>query len=247
VPGRTVTASALLALAIGLVSSTALGQPPSDAVLARAREHFERGVAAVQRNEWSVALGAFEESYRLAGRGSSLYNIATTLRAMGRHAAARDAFDRLLTEHDDLDPEMQANAESLRAEEAARIATLVLQDVPPAEEAAVRVDGESIAEDHGDTVELDLDAGSHYVEAIDFEDGASFRWEGELAGGARTVVEISLSGGEGGGFWSGPVPWIALGAVIVAGAVLGGFLYYDSLQPEPGSSMCIDASPGACP
>ena len=240
-------ASALLAIAIGLVPATALGQPRPSADIERARAQFERGVAAVQRSEWSVALGAFEESYRLAGRGSSLYNIATTLRAMGRHAAARDAFDRLLSEHDDLDPEMQANAESLREEEAARVATLVLEDVPPSEEAAVRVDGESIAEDHGDTVELDLDAGSHYVEAIDFEDGASFRWEGELAGGARTVVEISLTGGEGGGFWSGPIPWVVLGVIVVAGAVLGGFLYYDSLQPEPGSSMCIDESPGACP
>ncbi len=68
----------------------------SAARLAAARRWFVVGAAEVSRARWAEALPAFNASYRLRPHVVTEFNIAACHRALGRYAAARRWYARLL-------------------------------------------------------------------------------------------------------------------------------------------------------
>jgi hypothetical protein len=63
---------------------------------ARARELFREGNRLVDEAQYSQALAAFESAYRLWNNPKIQLNIATTLRALGRHSEALGAYRHYL-------------------------------------------------------------------------------------------------------------------------------------------------------
>lgn len=211
---RMTPAVLLLALCAGPSAARAqLPDPPrapSDEDVARARELFVQGVGHAERHAWDEALDAFVRSYAASGSPVALYNVASTLRELGRYRDAREAFDRLLADPA-LDDETRMSATRLRTEVAARVARVTVERVPPGE-ARVR-SGAEVRETTERPIELELDPGPREI-GVELPAHEPWRWSGSLAPGAVLVLDASLApvGGDD------PLPWI-LGAV---GAVLAG-------------------------
>jgi hypothetical protein len=74
-------------------------EPAAD-TLALARDAFRLGTQLANREQWSEALAAFEESSRLHPHPVTTYNIAYSERALGHHARAYALFQRCLAEHE---------------------------------------------------------------------------------------------------------------------------------------------------
>lgn len=73
----------------------------------RARALYLDGSTAAEEARWTDALRLFQESYDLSHNPAALFNVATTLRAVGRHRESRDALDRLLRDHSELPDELR--------------------------------------------------------------------------------------------------------------------------------------------
>ncbi|HJL20046.1 MAG TPA: hypothetical protein RMH99_30555 [Sandaracinaceae bacterium LLY-WYZ-13_1] len=220
---RLVLTAALLAGSALVSRATAqtLPEPPVDpspAEIARGRDAFVEGMAHARAERWARARTCFTRSYRLSGSPVALFNLASTLRSMGRYVAARDAFDRLLS-NASIDVQTQRAAERMRAEVAARVARLQVRGVPPGP-ARVEVDGATRPAVRERPVALWLDPGAH---AVAIALGArAWRWRGTLGeGGSRTidaVFDAPEAADEPGEGPDDPTPWIVLGGA--AGAVL---------------------------
>src|SRR5689334_16940428 len=131
-----------LGLALTLLAATAVHAQPPDPSLNEARELFRDGLTAMEQGRVADALRAFERSYDLAPNAATLFNVATTLRALGRHRDARDTFDRLLAAPS-LPEDLRTRATEMRRETAARVAVLSLAGLPAATPALVlHLDGE---------------------------------------------------------------------------------------------------------
>lgn len=107
--------------------------------------------------QWDAALEEFARSYALSGSPAALFNMASTLRALGRFREARDAIDRLL-EDPYLDEATRANAGELRAEVAANVSRVTLEGVPEGW-ARVHADGALRETTQSRPIQLDLDPG----------------------------------------------------------------------------------------
>jgi hypothetical protein len=178
---------------------------------------------------------------------SALFNVATTLRALGRHVDARDTLTRLLRDHE-LDAETQAEAARLLREESTRVARLRVGGLPTIDRLELRLDGRLTPLGTARPLELFVDPGTHVVEASAPAHTAA-RWEGTLTDGAVEDVTLTptplaiprptpaappaprASGG------SSAWIWITLAVVVVAGAGVGVGLY---LQDD----AQLDATPG---
>jgi len=225
--------------------------PADDAAarFAEGRAAYARGLAAADEVRWSDALREFERAYELARVPSALFNVATTLRALGRHVDARDTLTRLLRDHE-LDAETQTEAARLLREESTRVARLRVSGLPAIERLELRLDGRVTPLGTERPLELSVDAGAHVLEATAPAHDAA-RWEGTLADGA--VEDVTLvptpipvqrpvptapsapapraSGG------SSAWIWVTLAVVVIAGAGVGvGFYLQDDAQ--------LDATPG---
>lgn len=213
---------------------------PSAAAVQEAKALYIAGNRAVDQGRWSDALVNFEKSYSLSGVPAALYNVATTLRALGRHVESRDAFVQLLAKHPGLDPEVRAQAQKLLAEERARIATLTLDGAPS--KARIFVDGHERTDDGA---VLDLDPGKH---AVRVEDAKSkpFTWDGTLTDGEKKTVTVKLVPADApkpaeeksGGVLSSPWFWGAIGVVVIGGAA-GAYFYDRSKQLGPESGVTV--------
>src|SRR5688500_44950 len=161
---RRVTAfvAAAVLLAVAAPQPAAAQREPTDAELAEARALFRTGLEEVEQSRWADALRSFERSYALAPVGATLFNLGTTLRALGRHREARDAFDRLLEGHQsDLPADLRTRAVNMRAESAARVAVLSLVDLPAEPRAEVTLDGAARPDDGERPLPLETDPGEH--------------------------------------------------------------------------------------
>src|SRR5690242_12194888 len=134
---------------------------PNPASIEEARARFSAGNKAVQAGRWADALGDFERAYTLSGVPAALFNVATTLRALGRHVEARDAFDQLLASHPKQDPADREKARALREEEQARIAKLTLDDLPATGAATITLDGQRVTDDGARPLVIEVDPGPH--------------------------------------------------------------------------------------
>lgn len=88
----------LLALltAGALAATPAMAQSASE--VAAARSLFEEGVAAAGDARWQDALSAFERSYAIAPRSTTLLNLAGAQVQLGRLVAASESYQRLIRE-----------------------------------------------------------------------------------------------------------------------------------------------------
>src|SRR5678815_4041604 len=102
-----VVAALPLSLALTLTATVARAQAPINGPLdtptasqiTEARALYQAGNAAAESGQFADALQQFVQAYGLSGNPAALYNAAKTLRALGRHVAARDAFNQLLAQH----------------------------------------------------------------------------------------------------------------------------------------------------
>ena len=216
---------------------------PSTVAVQEAKALYIAGNRAVEQGRWSDALVDFERAYSLSGVPAALFNVATTLRAVGRHVESRDAFAQLLAKHPTLDAEIKSQAEKLLAEEKTRIGTLTLEGVPTNTKARIYVDGHETT----DTT-IDIDPGKH---ALRVEDPKSkpFTWEGTFTDGEKKSVTVKLLPADvakplppgekpSGGVLSSPWFWGAIGVVVVGGAA-GAYFYDRSKQLTPDSPITV--------
>jgi tetratricopeptide (TPR) repeat protein len=211
------------------------GDPSS---LQQARQLFIDGSADVEAGRWADAIESFERAYALSCAPSALYNLAMALRALGRHREARDAFDRLMSEHPNLTGELQTNTVNYRREEAARVAVLELAGIEPDLRPEISFDGEPYADTGQRPIAIETDAGTHSL-VLQIPDYRPFLWEGRLRDGQHETVDVSFTPlpiGEGGVEW-----WpilVGIGAALLIGAGIGVGVYLwdeqqlDPLQPE---------------
>jgi tetratricopeptide (TPR) repeat protein len=226
---------------------------PSAAAVQEGKALYVAGNRAVEQGRWSDALTDFEKAYALTGVPAALFNVATSLRALGRHVEARDAFTQLLDKHPKLDPDVRAQAEKMLSEEKARIAKLIVADLPSKkDDLKLYVDGSETADLGDRPLAIELDPGKH---ALRVEEAKSkpFTWEGTFKDGEKQKVPVKLVPADvakpppppppaqpekSGSIFSSGWFWLATG-VVVAGAATGAYFYDRSKQLEPESGTVV--------
>lgn len=212
------------------------------ATVERARALYEEGLSHVEAGRWADALERFEASYRISGIAAALFNAASTLRSMGRHRDARDAFDQLLSDHADLDASVRAEAEARRHEEAGRVALILLTGLADAPDAEVMLDGLPVTVEARDPAELETDPGRHAVR-VEREGFEPWREELQLTDGERARLHVELTAidtpapiivaEEGEAIHESPVFWTIVGVVVAGAAVALGFFLHADAQLSP--------------
>jgi hypothetical protein len=108
------------------------------ATKADARQRFDQGVRLFEKGENAAALAEFKRAYDLIPNVLVLYNIGLVYAAMDRPVDAVDALDKVLDGAAGLAPAQAQKARQVRADQAARIAeVMVVTDQP----AVLEVDG----------------------------------------------------------------------------------------------------------
>ncbi|MBI2394671.1 MAG: hypothetical protein HYV09_34200 [Deltaproteobacteria bacterium] len=249
--------AALLAVSILAASTTSSAAytwaapkgEPSSAAVQEAKALYIAGNRAVDQGRWSDALVNFEKSYALSGVPAALFNVATTLRALGRHVESRDAFAQLLEQHPKLDPEVKAQAEKMLDEEKARVASLVVADLPSKkDDLRVSLDGKVQKDDGARPLAFEVDPGKHALR-VEEPKSKPYTWEGTFADGEKKQVTVKMVPADvppppkkpeepKSSVWASPWLWTAVGVVIVGGAA-GAYFYDRSKQLEPGSGNVV--------
>ena len=204
--------------------------------MSQARQLFIAGSDAADTSRWADALEAFREAYRLSGIGAALYNFAKTLRAIGEYRKARDAFDQLLSDHPELDVAAREDAETLRDEVAARVASLSIEGIPPRDDGpTLRLNGSRLDDPGGRPLHLELDPGNYSLR-VELERYRPFVWEGRLGDSQHLTVEVALERLPDVTTRSParhPALWVSVAVVLIGAAVLlAWFLAPEGLAPE---------------
>jgi hypothetical protein len=140
-------------LAASLWAGAALAQPAGDQKKGKAL--FEQGLALSDEGKWSEALDVFQKSDEAAPSATVQFNIAATLRALGRYVEANQRLNQLLSPAAKLPlkPGLRKDAEQLQREVKEKIVVLRLQVDP--EGAEVQVDGSPLKTTAEGKIELD--------------------------------------------------------------------------------------------
>ncbi len=231
---------AAIAAAVMASSTPAFAQPREreldPAEREEARALFVAGSAAVEGGRWADAVSSFERAYELTGARSALYNLAMALRALGRHRDARDAFVRLLRDHEITDADLRRTAEQMRDEEAARVAVLELVGLDDTARHAIRFDGREVDDTGARPIAIETDAGRHSLLA-DREGYSQFVWEGQLTDGqhvsVRALFQPVTRVGASDDTALHVVLVVATIAAVVAGGAAIGYLVYEGAQVRP--------------
>ncbi|MBK8173235.1 MAG: hypothetical protein IPK60_23275 [Sandaracinaceae bacterium] len=197
----------------------------------RARAMYVEGSTAAEEARWTDALRLFQESYDLSHNPAALFNVATTLRAVGRHRESRDALDRLLRDHAELPEELRAEAQRIRGQVAARVATISINNAPARADLTLRFDGQTTPTPPERPIRMEADPGRH---SVDFEANAdpqlqSFHWEALVTDGQVAAVDVSMPEVSHDSLASSPWFWTLVGVVVV-GATVATLLYVDHQQ-----------------
>ncbi|MDI1445894.1 hypothetical protein [Polyangium sp. 6x1] len=145
------------------VAPAALGAGPAKPTPEQreARALFDQGLALSDEGKWAEALEVFRKSDDISPSTSVRFNIAASLRALGRYVEARDTLDGAVADADarkaPIKPALKTEIDKLREEVAGKIVRIELQRSPT--DADVTVDGAPVklAEDG----RVDLDPGKH--------------------------------------------------------------------------------------
>lgn len=236
-PARLLALLCLLTASIAATTAAAQERELEPAEREEARALFAAGAAAVDGGRWADAIRSFERAYELTGAPSALYNLGLAFRALGRHRESRDAFDRLLRDHD-LEGSARADAQHLRDEEAARVAVLELVGLAEDARHAIRLDGRDVIDSGQRPVRVEADAGPHTL-VTELTGFRPFVWEGTLSDGEHLRVSVLLSPDAGPIVAAGDdtaVHWVialAVGAAVIAGGAVGGYYAWDAAQVRP--------------
>jgi len=118
----------------------AAADAPAEGDLERARSLFEMGVELVAAEDFPSALAAFEESYGLAPRPTTLFNIAMCQKGMFRYVESAATFERYLVETaEEGATEMRQKARAAAEELEQLVGRLVITGAPDG--SAIEVDG----------------------------------------------------------------------------------------------------------
>jgi hypothetical protein len=183
-----------LAVIVGaLAPARAFAQSASE--VAAARSLFEEGVAAASASRWADALSAFERSYAIAPRSTTLLNLAGAQVQLGQLVAASESYQRLIREAGRNARERRLREQAEEALEALtpRIAHLTLRIDALAASDEVRIDGETVA--HAIVgVATPVDPGAHRVAVRrgEREVGRASTSLGEGERGELTVIVPSI-------------------------------------------------------
>lgn len=216
---------------------------PEDDVL-RAREAFLRGMEFAGERRFEDARREFVHSYALSGSPVALFNLASTLRSLGRHREASEAFERLLADRG-LEPSVRAQAEPMHAEVVQHVARLRLRG--ELDGATLRVDREPARPLRGDAVTVFVDPGAHDLGA-DRAGAAPWRWSGTLeAGTARELLvdfEAVAAAGASTAGSPDPAALAAIGAAVgialaIAGVIVGVVLDAEA-QLDPRTTLVLE-------
>ncbi|MBX3246995.1 MAG: hypothetical protein KF901_07430 [Myxococcales bacterium] len=212
---------------------------PSEAALREARERYVEGTDLAAEGRWADALEAFTVAYERSGVAAALFNVATTLRSLGRHRDARDAFDQLLSGHPEADPEMRADATRLRTEVAVRVALVLIGGVPREPGLELWIDGARRALDDARPVVAEVDPGPHALR-LELDRHAPWLWEGTLGDGERLALEADLTPLPERSSRRRPALWATLAVLVVAGLAVGAyFVFFHDRGLEPLSPNTI--------
>ncbi|MDI1475767.1 CDC27 family protein [Polyangium sp. y55x31] len=128
-----------------LVAPAVLGAGPAKPTPEQreARALFDQGLALSDEGKWAEALEAFRKSDDISPSTSVRFNIAASLRALGRYVEARDTLDGAVTDAEarkvPIKPALKTEIDKLREEVIGKIVRLELQKSPA--DAEVTVDG----------------------------------------------------------------------------------------------------------
>lgn len=188
---------AVLALALVPVLSITLPVPdaahaqasPSDADRERARTEFQRGVAAVEAQDFRTALAAFQEAYRLAPHPSVRLNMANCYEHLNQPIEALFHYEHFLTEAQRPASAQRREVEASIRRLRASVGEIVLHVSPDG--ATVTIDSTErrrapIAEP------IRVGVGPHVID-VEAEGFAPGHQVVEIAGGQTARVEIRLN------------------------------------------------------
>lgn len=104
---------------------------PNDA----AQKHYDTGMKLLDAKTFVEALAAFDQAYKLGGRGEALFRVAQCQQALKHYALAYDAYEQALTKHEsELTPDERVAARKALDEIATTTgAILVVVSEPDAE------------------------------------------------------------------------------------------------------------------
>lgn len=178
----------LLSFVVTLLLLPAGALAQSDDDRARARTEFSRGVSAFEAHDYTGALEAFQEAYRLAPHASVRLNIAHCYQELDRPVEAVFHFEHYLTEASGLTAAQRREIEATLRELRGRVGTLTLQVTP---------DGATIVIDDSETRRAPVSepvrvtAGDHTV-VISLDGYATERQTVHVEGGGDARVAIRL-------------------------------------------------------
>jgi hypothetical protein len=135
--------------------------------MARARLHFQQGVALFEEHNYDAALAEFEAAYGASKEPIVLYNLGLTYKALFRYVDALDALGRYLDESashgQTISADRRTEVEGLISGIRSLLADITIVIRPP--EANVRVDGRPIILGLAGTIKLA--AGTHAIDATE--------------------------------------------------------------------------------
>ena len=239
----------LLVLASIGSAASAAAQPADGARVEDAREHYRRGMDAVSEARWEDACEAFATAYELVPRPLILFNLGGAQMEAGRLVDALDSYRRFLESAESESEEFvsEARAAVERLERSVPRVTLRAPGAPVGSE--VRLDGDAVLASELGT-ELPVDPGDHRAEvARGAEILASETFEVSEAERLEIVLDVEVeveevapgpfetgTAGEdddGSSVLSSPWLWVAVGVVVIGGAVTAGVLLSGDDPADP--------------
>jgi hypothetical protein len=236
-------AALTLALAAPLVPGAALAGPPASkpapptAEQKEAAKLFDQGVTLSDEGKWSEALEAFRKSDALRPSLSARFNLAATMRALGRYVEAKRTLEKILADGPTWDPPikpaLKADVEKLLGEVRPNVVSLKVKVTPASAE--VSVDGLPLERASDGASELDpgrhvfvVTAPEHETTTVTKTLAASDR-ELSLSAPKKQVVVVQkqASGGITTKWWF----WTTAG-VVVAGAAAAVIAVVVTQQPQ---------------
>ena len=247
-PPRAVWALCLSGFLLG--SSLARAQPPAASETAAARQLFQDGLAALDREDWAAARDAFTRSYELAPRASTLLNLATAQAELGLLVEAMESYRTFASEATGRQRRLVRDARRAMEELEPRLAHVELRIPDLAAGDVVRLDERALPAAALE-VPLPMNPGSRHRLTV-LRDGRRIgEVELALAEGERRAAEVTLhppppvveaptltdGSGDDTGLWVGL--GIGAGVLVAAGAVVlgvvlsqpGGDPYVGNLGP----------------
>ncbi len=239
----------LLAMVVLLSSGAELLEAQGASSTTVARRLFREGIREARQRNWQEAHDAFERSYELSPRSTTLLNLAGTQRQLGMWVAAAESYRRFLSSND---------ARGRRARQQNRVAQAALEELEAAipnvrivatgefRNVTVAIDDDEVpAAAYGELFPLDPTTHAARVERADYR---AIELEFTLEEGAEHVIDVAglewtpivpdpvelaqqevlseepdVVGDEPRPLRRSPVLWTIVGVVVV-GAVLGGVL-----------------------